>query len=154
MCRSYNNQNLRILYGLPYNAHNWIVEELSGGKHARQQMMARYIKFVSSLYNHKSLAVSCLFEKTRRNAQSLVGANLRTIHLETNEAVIPGLTKPHVLSNHRVYDFNEREMWKIKLLVSLLEIRDQRWEILFDEEEEDQFSTEDIIMMIKDVSTS
>ena len=154
LCRSYNT-NLRIVYDLPYNAHNWILERMSGGKHARQQMMARFIKFVSSLSEHKSPAVSTLLDKLKNNVQSLVGSNLRLIHLETGVHVVPGLTKPQSLCDHQVYKSDPKDDWKVKLLTSLMEIRDLRWEILFEEEnEEGTLSTDDIIFMIKDVATS
>ena len=131
ICRSYN-QNLHILFDLPYYTHNWIVEDMSNGRHARQQMMARFIKFTSSLHNHKSPAVSSLLGKLMKTVQSLVGSNLRMIHLETSTPVSPGITKPFSINDHRVYKFDDQQLWKIKLLTSLIEIRYQRWEILGD----------------------
>ena len=88
LCRSYN-RNLRIIFDLPFSAHNWILEELSNGKLAKQQMLSRFIKFTSSLHNHTSLRVSRLFDKLKNNVQSLVGSNLRVILLEPNISVIP-----------------------------------------------------------------
>ena len=62
---------------------------------------------------------------------------------------------PMEIANHRVYKFDEKENWKIKLLVSLMEIRDQRWEILFDEEEETgSLRKDDITDMIDSVASS
>ena len=154
LCRSYN-KNLKIIYNLPYNCHKWIIEEITGGKHARQQMMSLYVKFVESLYNHESPAVSSLLSNVKNNVQSQVGSNLRTIHLETGVAVIPGITKPADISEQRVYKYEEMEIWKVKLLCSLLEIRDQRWEILFDEEEgTGSLRPDDITAMIDNVATS
>ena len=154
LCRSYN-KNLRIVCGLPFNSHNWIIEELSGGKHARQQMMGRFVKFVDSLHKHTSPSVSTLLSKLQSDKRSLVGSNLRVIHLETGIPVMPGITKPHEISDHRVYKFDEKESWKLQLLTSLLEIRDQRWQILFDEEDgTGSLDPDDITFMIRDVSTS
>ena len=69
--------------------------------------------------------------------------------------MIPGITKPSEIVNHRVYKFKEKENWKIKLLISLMEIRDQRWEILFDEEEETgSLRKDDITDMIDSVASS
>ena len=110
---------------------------------------------MSSLYKHESPAVSSLLANLKDNVQSLVGSNLRTIHLETGIAVIPGITKPAAISDHRVYKFEEKEKWKIKLLSSLMEIRDHRWEILFDEEDgTGSLLPDDIIYMIDNVATS
>ena len=153
LCCSYNT-NLCIIYDLPYDAHNWIVEELSGGKHARQQMMSRYIKFVESLHFHKSPSVSSLLTKLKDDVRSLVGSNLRLIYLETNVHLIPGITKPFSICNHRVYSPESENLWKIQLLTSLLEIRNLRWEILFDEENgTGSLNPDDITEMIKMVSS-
>ena len=117
--------------------------------------MARFIKFVSSLSEHKSPSVSTLLNKLKNNVQSLVGSNLRTIHLETDVHVLPGLTKPQSIANHQVYKSDPKDDWIVKLLISLMEIRDLRWEILFDEENElGTLRTDDFISMIKDVATS
>ena len=117
--------------------------------------MSRYIQFVESLYNHESPAVSSLLSNVKNNVQSQVGSNLRTIHLETGVAVIPGITKPADISEQRVYKYEEMEIWKVKLLCSLLEIRDQRWEILFDEEEgTGSLRPDDITAMIDNIATS
>ena len=69
--------------------------------------------------------------------------------------VIPGLTKPQLIGAHRVYKFETNESWKIQLLTSLLEIRDLRWEILFDEEDgTGSLNQDDITAMVNDVATS
>ena len=69
--------------------------------------------------------------------------------------MIPGVTKPIEIANHRVYKFEEKEIWKIKLLCSLMEIRDQRWEILFEEEEgTGSLRKDDITDMIDNVASS
>ena len=154
LCRSYN-KNLRIIYDLPLETHNWIIEDLSGGNHIRTMILSRYITFVGSLVNHKSAAIRSLFSKISSNVLTTIGANLRLIQLETGVPVIPGVTKSWEIKHHRVYSKSETEAWKIKLLQSLLEIRDQRWQILFDEEEPSGgLSNDDIIFMIRDVAIS
>ena len=154
LCRSYN-KNLKILYNLPFNCHNWIIKELSGGKHAWQQMISRYVKFVESLCKHESSAVSSLLFNLKDNVQLLVGSNLCAIHLETGVTVIPGITKFADIADHRVYKYEEKDIWKVKLLCSLMEIRDQRCEILFDEEEgTGSLLPDDITAMIDNVATS
>ena len=99
--------------------------------------------------------MTSLLSNLKNNVNSLVGSNLRTIQLETGISVIPGITKPIEISNHRVYKFDVKETWKINLLCSLMEIRDQRWEILFDEEEgTGSLRTDDITAMIDNVASN
>ena len=63
---------------------------------------------------------------------------------------MPGVTKKVVLRNYRVYETPEGEEWRLPLLVSLLEIRDSRWGLQFDEEM-GQIGEDDITMMINNV---
>ena len=115
-------------------------------------MMSRYVKFVESLCKHESPAVSSLLFNLKYNVQSLFGSNLLAIHLETGVAVIPGITKPADIAEHHMYKYDKKEIWKVKLLCSL---RDQRWEILFDEEEgTGSLRPDDITAMIDDIATS
>ena len=78
-----------------------------------------------------------LLNITKNNVQSVTGGNLRRILLETDIKVVPGQTKPSMLQCHTVYKTPEDKEWLIPLLTSLLEIRDERWQLIFDEESED-----------------
>ena len=55
-----------------------------------------------------------------------------------------------VFNNYQVYQAPEGQEWRIPLLVSLLELRDSRWELLYDEES-DKFSEDDVTFMINNV---
>ena len=151
LCRSWN-VNLRAMFNLPWNTHCWIMEELTGGRHARQMMFSRYIKFVDKLATNKRSMIRSLFELVRNNAQTTTGSNLRTIMLETGLPINPGVTSPWVLANHRVYGgVPAGEEWKIPLLTNLIEVRDDRWQVIFDEESEITLQNEDIDAMIADI---
>ena len=68
--------------------------------------------------------------------------------------VTPGKTRIDKLSNYRVYTAPEDEIWKLPLMVSLLEIKCQNWEILFDDESDEEIKDNDLISMIDEVATS
>ena len=44
--------------------------------------------------------------------------------------------------------------WKLPLLVSLLAIRDENWEVLFDGDDEDEIQENDIQTLIDEVTTN
>ena len=131
------NVNLRIVLDLPVNAHNYIVEDLSGGKNAKKLIFSRYINFVNSLEKSKRPAVVALLKLAKTDVRSVVGSNLRSILLETDKLVIPGVTKSNVLQDYTVYNVPESEKWRIPLLTSLIEMREERWCVKFDEEDDD-----------------
>ena len=57
------------------------------------------------------------------DVRSTTGGNLRKIFLDTGVQVIPGTTNKGEISDFRVYKYPEEEHWRLPLLVSLLEIR-------------------------------
>ena len=69
--------------------------------------------------------------------------------MDTGVKVSPGETSSSLLKSYMVYEAPEEARWKIPLLESLIEIRDQRWEVLFDEENiEGRLSEDDVTTMI------
>ena len=55
-----------------------------------------------------------------------------------------------------MYKVEEAQTWRLPLLQSLLEIRDDHWEVRFGDDDDDdvQFEDDDIKEMIHDVCTS
>ena len=64
--------------------------------------------------------------------------------------IIPGVTSKYQLKNYRVYTYPSCEQWRIGLLHSLIELRNDRWHIVFDEEEE-MLNKSELDLMIEDV---
>ena len=81
---------------------------------------------------------------------------MRKIKTVTGISVMPGTTSPGQFGNCRVYDAPEGDEWKLPLLHSLLEVRNDNWEILFCEEEEsnNDLEEDDISAMILEVCTT
>ena len=84
-----------------------------------------------------------LLNFVKTTCRSLTGENLRIILLDTDVLVVPGVTRGHVLADYRVHKTPEGQEWKVPLLVSLLQIRDDTWSVHFDEET-GQFSDDEI----------
>ena len=136
--------------------HCWLVEALSGYKHARQQIYSRFVKFVNSLHCNQRPIVKSLFDSVIGDVRSHVGANVRKVFLDTNIRIIPGWTRPSDLRQYRVYQPPEGEEWRLGVLESLLEIKGENWSVTFNEEEneEEEFEENDIEMMIYEVCTT
>ena len=84
--------------------------------------------------------------------RSVTGRNLKAIREETGILVKAGVTSPWEISNWRVYTPGEGEEWRLPLVVSLLEIRNNNWELKFNEEKE-TLDDEDIVAILNDVCT-
>ena len=134
LCNSWN-VNMRIMFEIPRQTHCWLVEEISGCKHARTLIYGRYIKFVNSLAMNKRPSIRALFKHLAKSVNSFTGSNLRHIMLETGVSISPGISTPHILKSYKVYKAPPQEKWRVSLLQSLLEMRNDHWQVLFDEEE-------------------
>ena len=150
------NVNLRVMFELPDSTHCWLIEALSGYKHARQQIYSRFVKFVNSLYNNKRIIVKSLFDSVSHDVRSQVGANMKKVLIDTGIPIIPGWTRPSDLQHYQVYKVPVGQEWRLGLLESLLELRGDNWAVLFNEEEEDEEEIEenDLKMMIVEVCTT
>ena len=70
----------RHMWGLPYQARRYLIEEL-GGQHAIAQSMLtiRDVKFLQSLKRSPKRCVQFLLEKVSRNVNTVTGRNMRYI---------------------------------------------------------------------------
>ena len=142
------NVNLRIMFDLPQETHCWIVEELSGGKHFLQMIYSRFIKYLTVIKNNKRNFLRTMYSIVANDVKTLTGANIRSILLDTN--LDPRCTARHQFTNWRVYQ--PADTWSVPLLVSLLELRNDTWEVNFDAEEE-TMGVDDIDFMLEAVCT-
>ncbi len=115
-------------------------------------IMSRYIGYISQLSNNKRASVRSLFKLVSNDAKTVTGSNIRYIMLTTGIDIIPGATTKFQLKDYRVYKCPVQEEWKIALLRSLIELRDGRWHIVFDEEDE-SLNNNQLCLMIEDVCT-
>ena len=126
------------------DTHCWIVENLSGGRHLRQMLFTRFIKYIKSLAFNKRLSIRTLFNVIKDDVRSTTGSNIRTILLET--MVDPRELKPYLLREWVVHP--PQDEWTVPLLRNLLEVLNKNWEVVFDEETGDVAEMEDVEFMI------
>ena len=115
--------------------HTYIIERISGCKHAKHKIYSRYIGFIDSLLKSNKPFLRSLFKLVFKDARSSTGSNIKTILQETGELIVPGNTSKGILSNFSVYKTPTDQEWRIPLLVSLIEIRNSNWTVTFDEED-------------------
>ena len=82
--------------------------------------------------------------------RTVTARNLQTIQNETGEIVRPGLIKPAHIQNWQVHVPLDEDLWRLGLLESLLEIRDDSFDVNYNDETEEGFETE-IQSLINDV---
>ena len=128
------NVNLKAIYDLDYGTHNYLIEGLTAGRHAKQIIYKKYVNFLGSIAKNRRQELVHLLNIVKDTCTSVTGSNLRKILLDSEVLITPGKTKGFELANYRVHKTPVGEEWRLPLLVSLLEIRNSNWEIDFDEE--------------------
>ena len=113
----------------------------------------RFVKFLANIATNRRTALVSLLNSVTSTCRSLTGGNIRRILLDSGTQIIPGKTKGTALVDYRVSVTPTGEEWRVGLLKSLLEIKDDRWHLEFDEEAE-QFEGNEINEMITNVCIS
>ena len=114
-------------------------------------LYSRYAKFLKSVANNRRPALRGLLNTAVGSCQSVVGGNIRTVLVDTNIKIVPGVTTPAAFKNYQVYETPPGSEWKLPLLVSLLEMKDSRWSVTFDEETGSCIGDDEITTMIDNV---
>ena len=151
LCNSWN-VNIRIMLDIPRDTHCWIVQSLDNGCHLRKMLFSRYIKFLSSIATGRRASLKFLLSNVYQSMHSPTGTNIRQIMLETDIRIIPGLTTKASLKNYTVYTEPEGQDWKVGLIKGILDVREKRWEVLFDEEC-DGLNDEELKLIIHEACT-
>ena len=128
------NINIRVIYDVSIATHCYLVEGLTDGRHAKQLIYKKYLNFLHSIATNRRQALVSLFNCVKSTCQSVTGANIRKIVLDTGTPIEAGISKGYTLQNYRVYETPVGQEWRLPLLISLLEIQAHRWGIDFDEE--------------------
>ena len=79
----------------------------------------------------------------------IIGQTKLSNHLKIHKSR-PGETTPTAFQSYTVHATPRGQEWRLPLLVSLLEMRDSRWEVNFDEETQ-KVNKEEIEAMIENV---
>ena len=139
------NSNLRIMFDLPRDTHCWIVEELSDGRHFKQMVFSRFTKYLELLATNKKPFIRCLYDLVSNDVSTLTGSNIRKLFLTTK--IDPRYFAKNALKNWRVYE--AADGWTMPLIKSLLWLKEEEWEVIFNDEDNlDSLKVEDIDFMI------
>ena len=142
--------NTKVIFDLPFGTRLFLADGLANGINAKKMVYSRYSKFLKSVANNRRPALRGLLNSVVNDVQSVAGGNIRTILLETNVLIVPGITLPTAFKNYCAHETPQGQEWKLPLLVSLLELRENRWQVSFDEETMN-VSEDEITTMIENI---
>ena len=109
---------------------------------------SRFAKYLSVLRNNRRLPLRSLYQIAASDARTLTGSNVRKVLVDTG--MDPRCAPKYRWSNWTVYQ--PADTWTVPLLLSLLELMQENWEVNFDiEEEMDRLEDQEVNFMIEAV---
>ena len=132
---------VRHMWGLPYNAHRYLMEKLSG-THAKTMLLCRYIKFIKSIQKSPKLAVQFLYQKIRKNLNTVTGKNINFVLKETGYDEIESINTIEVKKRVKFCEVEESG-WKADFIKEIVDLKhnvltlDDNGGMSFDKEELD-----------------
>jgi hypothetical protein len=135
--------SVRHMWGLPYNAHKYLIETLSG-THASTMLMCRFVKFIQGIKKSPKQAVQFLYEKIKKNVNTVTGRNVAFVLKATGYNEIEHIKTQEVMKRVKFCDVPEENTWRGDFLRELVNVKnnvlilsEEGREVFFEKEELD-----------------
>ena len=130
---------IKLAWQVPRSTHTYFVERMldCGLSHVRTDILARYVKYLSSLRNSPSMEVVVLANLVARDVRTSTGANLH--HIGVMTGLDPWTCSPKqvkIVMSERLGQLPEQDKWRLTYLGRLLKERGEKF-----------FSMEDTIQL-------
>ena len=138
------------MWGLPYAAHKYLIEPLSG-QHAFTMLLSRYVKFLQSAKKSPKIAVQYLLQKVLRNCNTMTGKNVRYILDKVGGQDIFGVNPLLIKKNLKFNNITEENAWRVNLVKELTNVKQN---ILTLDNHENSLTTEELDEILEYVCIS
>ena len=135
--------SVRHMWDLPYATHKYFIEPL-GGQHALTMMIIRYIKFLHSIKKSQKIAAQYLLGKVLRNCNTLTGRNVRYVLDKTSADDIFKINLTNVKKSIKFSEIPQHDRWRLNFVKELVNLKNENLELEEDENDENNFTTEEL----------
>ena len=120
------NTCVKLVWGLPRSTHNYFVEHLLAKDviSLRCRVLSQYVGFIQRLGNSTSKEVRILSCVAASDIRSVTGKNCKNLKLEFTDKSLE-FSPRKICSLYAVYSVPERDDWRLHLLSSLLDQRQE-----------------------------
>ena len=116
------NKSIKIMFGLPWATHRYLMEPLTGQQHVRKILVKRYLSFIQKILNSKKSALVSLLNIVKTDSRTTTGSNLRWIMLEASKVNIEELLEKNIeIKYHEITDEN---VWKIDFIKEIVNLKE------------------------------
>ena len=124
------NVCVKLAWQVPRAAHTYFLDHLlsCGNSSVREDILARYTKFVQSLRSSPSMEVSVMCGVVSRDVRTTTGSNLALLRQETGLlAMAISSKKVKKVMHERRAAVPEADRWRLGYLARLLEERGEQY---------------------------
>ena len=140
------NRSVRIMYDLPVNTHRYFIEPLVEGRHFKNTVIKRFLRFVENIQKSTKVIPKMLLHTIKLDVKSITGSNLREIMLLVNKSSI-GQLNIHDADVVQYHKIKEEDTWKISVLKEITDIKFENLCL-------DGFSSEELEEILYYIATS
>jgi hypothetical protein len=140
------NRSIKIMAGLPYSTHRYLIEPLAETKHMKIKLMRDYLGFIRRIRDSPKPVLRQLYRVASSDVRTVTGSNLRNILLLTDKMQVDDL-EPSLVENIMYHKIEDKDMWRVGLVKELLDLK--HGEVLLPE----GWSTEELDMILDYVCT-
>ena len=128
------NTCVKLINDVPRSTYTYLVEGLLAEGHTslRNQILARYPGFYRKLLASPSMEVRVLARMVTDDPRSTTCANLRYLREVTKMVNVESYSSWRVRESLPIQKVPEREMWRVGLLNSLLNLRSEKYKMVQD----------------------
>ena len=138
------------MWDIPMNSQRWFMESL-GGTHAQVMLVTRYINFIKSLQKSSRRAVLLLFQKYRKNLQTVTGRNIDFVQKQVKHSDICSMKIKDVKKSYKFCEVFSEDTWKVSFVQEITNIKQN---ILHLEASDNQFGIEELDDIINFIVTT
>ena len=141
---------VKHMWGLPYGAHRYLIEELSG-THARTMLMCRYVKFIKSIRKSTKLAVQYLFQKVKDNVNTVTGKNIAVVLNATAYDNIEEVDVNAMKKKVKFCQILDEDRWRVDFVKEIVNLQ---YNVLVLNEDEQALDTDELNEILDFICTS
>ena len=113
---------VRLMFGLPREAHRYFIEPLTSRRHIKFDLIDRFLNFTSKIRKSKKETLIYMYEKIHSDVRSITGKNLTNIMLMCDKNDIDNL-KPEDCRKINFRTIPPGEEWRVNLVKELIDVK-------------------------------
>ena len=122
------NRSVKIMYGLPWATHRYLIEPLSGVLHLHKILVKRYLSFIQMIRNSGKQAIIQLLDIVQADVRLTTGWNLRTIMLDSGRNTLEELNSGYI--EVKYHEIPDSEAWRITFIQEIVEVNHGELEVV------------------------